>query len=122
MAERPDTAPSKAPDRHSRFLLIVDNDANHLFYAAMLLQRLEYNICTSRTAEEALEMTSVALPALVITELKLARMSGLEFARRLKTDKRTAAVPVIAATKNFTPALEMECGNNGCVACIRKPM
>lgn len=122
MTERLDAAASKSSDRHSRFLLIVDGDANHLFYSAMLLQRLKYNICTAKTAEEALEMTSVALPALVITEMNLIGMSGLEFARRLKADKRTAAVPVIAATENRTPAVELECGQNGCVACIRKPL
>lgn len=67
-------------------------------------------------------MTAVALPALIITEMELAGMSGLQFARRLKTDERTAAVPVIAATENRTPAIELECGQNGCVACIRKPL
>ncbi len=114
--------PSDSSDRHSRFLLIIDSDANHLFYAAMLLQRLKYNICTAKTAEEALEMTSVALPALVITEIKLNGMSGLEFARKLQADERTATVPVIAATENRTPAVELECAQNGCIACIRKPI
>jgi CheY-like chemotaxis protein len=75
-------------DRRSRFLLIVDSDANR-FYAAMLLQRLEYNICTAKTAEEALEMTSVSLPTLIITEMKLAGMSGLELTRRLQAHEQT---------------------------------
>lgn len=122
MTERLDPAPLEPSDRHSRFLLIVDCDANHLFYAAMLLQRLEYNICTAKTAEEALEMTSVALPALVITEMKLTGISGLELARKLKANGRTAHVPVIAVTENRTQAVELECGQNGCVACIRKPI
>ncbi len=122
MTEYLRTAPTKSSNRHSRFLLLVDGDANHLFYAAMLLQRLEYNICTSKTAEEALEMTSVALPALVITELNLPGMTGLEFAHRLNEDERTADVPVIAATNNLTPAVELECRQHGCVACIRKPI
>jgi two-component system, cell cycle response regulator DivK len=122
MTERLDTAPAKSSDRYSRFLLIVDCDANHLFYAAMLLQRLEYNICTAKTAEEALEMISVALPALVITEINLTGMSGLELTRRLKANGRTVTVPVIAVTEKFTQAVELECGQNGCVTCIRKPI
>ncbi len=122
MTERLDTAPSKSSDRYSRFLLIVDCDPNHLFYAAMLLQRLEYNICTAKTAEEALEMISVALPALVITEINLTGMSGLELTRRLKANGRTVTVPVIAVTEKFTQTVELECGQNGCVTCIRKPI
>jgi CheY-like chemotaxis protein len=122
MTEYTDTAPSESSHRRSRFILLVDGDANHLFYAAMLLQRLEYNIYTARTAEEALEMIAVALPALVITEMNLPGMTGLEFARKLNANARTADVPVIAATDNRTPAVELECRKNGCVACIRKPV
>ncbi len=122
MTDRRGTLPLESSDRYSRFLLIVDCDADHLFYAAMLLQRLEYNICTAKTAEEALEMISVALPALVITEMNLTGMSGLDLARSLKSNRHTAKVPVIAVTKNRTQAVEQECGQNGCVACIRKPM
>jgi CheY-like chemotaxis protein len=122
MTERLNTAPPQSSDRLSRFLLIVDCDVNHLFYAAMLLQRLGYNICTAKTAEEALEMTSVALPALVLTEMNLTGINGLELARRLKADGRTATVPVIALTESRTQAVELECAQNGCVACIRKPI
>jgi DNA-binding response OmpR family regulator len=65
------TSSSISSDRKKRFLLIVDSDANHLFYVAMLFQRFEYKICTAKTAEEALDMTSVALPALIITDINL---------------------------------------------------
>jgi CheY-like chemotaxis protein len=122
MTEYIDTAPSQSSNRRSRFLLIVDGDANHLFYAAMLLQRLEYNIYTAKTAKEALDMISVALPSLVITEVNLPGISGLELARRLIADKRTAKVPVIAVTNSHTPEVELECKQIGCVACIRKPI
>jgi CheY-like chemotaxis protein len=121
MIEYSDT-PSESSNRRSRFLLLVDGDANHLFYSAMLLQRFDYNICTAKTAEEALEMTFVALPSLVITEINLPGMTGLELARKLKADKHTSSVPVIAVTNNHTPAVELECRQNGCIACIRKPL
>ena len=116
------TASSVSSDRKKRFLLIVDSDANHLFYVAMLLQRFEYKICTAKTAEEALDMTSVALPALIITDINLMGMSGLELARRIKTDPRTAAIPVVATALNRTPLMELQCDENGCAACIRKPI
>lgn len=122
MTERATTAPSIPSDRQRCFLLAVDSDANHLFYAAMLLQRFEYKVCTAKAAEEALDITSVALPALIITDMNLTGMGGLELARRIKADPRTAAIPVVATTLNRTPSTEMQCDENGCVACIRKPI
>ena len=109
-------------DRGSRFLLVVDSDANNLFYTSMLLQRFEYNICTAKTAEEALEMAAVAVPALVITDLAPLGMSGLELIRVLRLEPQTAAVPVIVKAGTWTPEIDLQCWKAGAAACIHKPV
>ena len=51
----------------NRFAVVVDSDTNDLVYAAVLLQRFEFQVCTARSAAEALEMTAVMPPVLVVT-------------------------------------------------------
>jgi len=52
----------------------------------------------AESAEQALEMVRSALPDLVVLDWMLPGMSGIEFARRLRADKRTRSVPLIMLT------------------------
>jgi CheY-like chemotaxis protein len=61
----------------------------------MLLQRFGYRVCTANTSAQALDMVSVAVPALIITDLYLPGMSGADLNNLLRQDPRTAAVPMI---------------------------
>ena len=113
---------SGGPDRNIRFLLVVDSDANNLFYTSMLLQRFDYCISMAATAEEALAMVSVAAPALVITSLDLKGMNGLEFMRRLGQNPGTAAVPVIVLTTQDDLIGDKRCREAGATDCLEKPV
>jgi len=108
--------------RNSRFLLVVDSSANDLIYVSMLLQRFEYNICTAKTGEEALELSSVSVPALIIADMDLADMKGLELIKRLKRGQLTANLPVIVKIVQHTPEKERLCVQAGAFACIRNPV
>jgi CheY-like chemotaxis protein len=109
-------------DRNGRFLLVVDSDANNLFYTSMLLQRFDYRICMAATAEEALAMVTVAAPSLVITSLDLKGMNGLELIRQLAQNPGTAAVPVIVLTKQGDLIGDKRCREAGAADCLDKPV
>jgi CheY-like chemotaxis protein len=96
MAKSRITATSNRTDRKSRYLLLVDSNANNLFYLSMLLQRLNYQIYSARTAGEAIEMATVAAPSLIVTSLDLEDMPGLRLVQQLKKDSSLADVPFIA--------------------------
>ncbi|MCK9419374.1 MAG: response regulator [Nitrospirae bacterium] len=113
---------SNIAGRNSRFLLVVDSDANDLIYVSMLLQRFDYHICTAKTGEEAIELSVVSVPALIIAEMALADMNGLELIKRLKQDQLTVNLPVIVKTSNHTPDKERRCLQAGAFACIRNPV
>jgi CheY-like chemotaxis protein len=108
--------------RNSRFLLVVDSDANDLIYVSMLLQRFEYHICTAKTGEEAIELSSVSVPALIIADMDLADMKGLELIKRLKRQQHTANLPVIVKIAQHTLEKEKLCIQAGAFACIRNPV
>ena len=108
--------------RKSRFLLVVDSNANDLIYVSMLLQRFEYNICTAKTGVEAVELSSVSVPSLIIADMDLSDMKGLELIKRLKREQRTANIRVIVKIVKHTSEKERLCVLAGAFACIRNPV
>lgn len=109
-------------EREKRLLVVVDSDASHLYYTSMQLQRLDYNIHTSKNAEDALEIVDVASPALVLTEASLGVMDGLELLRKIKRNPRTYAIPVIVLTSSRDSAAKDACLRDGCAAYLQKPV
>ncbi len=102
-----------SPERRSRFLLVVDSDANSLFYISMLLQRFEYKISTATTAAEAMKTIGVAVPSMIIAAQTLSDMRGLEFFTRLRQAPRTAAVPFLIVLADRSPETERQCRQAG---------
>jgi CheY-like chemotaxis protein len=122
MAEHGISAASDSSDRKRRFLLVVDSDVNNLFYTSALLKRFDYRTCTARTAREAIELTSSAVPSLVITALGLNDMDGLELMQRLKENPAFAAVPFIAMGKQGDLRTEMRSFDQGALDCLDQPV
>ncbi|MEK6743573.1 MAG: response regulator [Nitrospirota bacterium] len=81
--------------RKSRYILVVEGDTNDLFTTAMILHRFSYPVCTARNARQALDMVSVAMPALVITDFALPGMNGIDFLRVLGSNPHTISIPVL---------------------------
>ncbi len=102
--------------------MVVDGDANDLIYVSILLQRFQYHVCTARTAAEALAMTAVAPPILVVTAQFLPDMSGYDLFLRLKLDPRTSEVPFIVLTHAGDLITEQRFREAGAAACLDKPV
>lgn len=109
-------------DREKRLVAIVDSDSVHLYYTSMLLQRLDYNIQTIRTAGEVLDLLNMVRPALILTELVLADMDGIEFIRNIKRNPRTYAIPIIVYTSLQDPAVREACMQEACKDFLQKPV
>lgn len=121
-------AECKTPDRPGAFpsagkyILVVGNDATNLVYTSLLLQKLSYHVCSANTAEEAVEMSNVILPALIITDLRLSGMNAARMIQVLRLNPRTASVPVIIKLENLTRELEQKCHELGAASCVNKPI
>ena len=109
-------------DRKTRSILLVDSSASLLFYLAMLLKRLEYKVMTARSAEDALRMMEENLPSVVITEITLPNMSGIDFIRKIKDAAQFKAVPVVVLTAENDQSKRDTCVRMGCAACLAKPV
>jgi CheY-like chemotaxis protein len=111
----------RIPDRKKSFAILVDGYVRDLFTTGMILQRLDYDVYITNTAEDALKVIDAALPALVITELSLPQMSGLEMLVRMRHDPRTKNIPIMIHTSLDDPNREKMCRASGCAAFLKKP-
>ncbi len=105
-----------------RFVVVVDGDTNDLVYTAILLQRFEFQVCTARSAAEALEMTAAMPPVLVITSQEVLDMSGYDLVLRLRLDPRTSEAPVIVLTHAGDLPTLQRFREAGVAACLDKPV
>jgi len=114
-----------APDgvaRKKRFILVVDNSHRDASYTGILLQNFGYNSVMVRSGEEALEFIAAGVPSLVITELVLPGMNGIDLFERITRDPSKAAVPVIIQTRVTELEIEDRCRRAGCAGCLNKPV
>ena len=80
-----------------QILVVEDNEKNMKLFRDVL-QATGYQTLEASTAGQALALASKYRPALVLMDIQLPDMDGLEALGRLRTDVRTAAIPVLAVT------------------------
>lgn len=112
-------APAAAPDK--RFILIIDPNLRDASYCAMTLQNLGSVTTMVRSGQEALDFFSLARPALVISELVLPDMGGIDLLQAVHR-KAAPALPVIVLTRFPDQEAEDRCRKAGSFACLNKPV
>ena len=88
-------------------VLIVDDNEKNLRLARDVLRLKGFRTAEAATGESALSRAAAELPAVILMDIRLPDMSGVDALRRLKDDPATAAIPVVALTA-FAMDLERE--------------
>jgi CheY-like chemotaxis protein len=79
-------------------ILTVDDDDRIRRIVQINLQRAGYRVTAARDGVEALEQIEQERPDLVLLDINMPRMDGIEMLRRLRADPETAALPVVLLT------------------------
>src|ERR1700736_6016540 len=103
-------------------VLIVDDTPVNLKLVRVLLSRQGFDVRTASTAEEALEMVQNFRPCLVLADIQLPGMDGLEMTRRLKLAPETKDTVVLALTAFAMKGDEEKAFEAGCDGYITKPI
>lgn len=82
----------------SEKILIVDDDLKTLKLVGLILDRNGYAVAVARSGEQALEKARTEAPDLLILDLAMPDMDGLEVTRRLRADPDTADLPIMHFT------------------------
>lgn len=102
-------------------LLIEDNPLN-MELAGEILRQAGCTVLEAATAQEGLRLAVEARPALVLLDIQLPDLDGLEAVRRLRADARTAGIPVVALTAQAMKGDEAAARAAGCNGYIAKPI
>jgi two-component system cell cycle response regulator DivK len=112
---------TKAGDMSKSILVVEDNELNmKLFHD--LLEAQGYNVLQSRDGMEALKVARTHKPDLILMDIQLPEVSGLEVTKWLKEDEDLRSIPVIAVTAFAMKGDEEKIREGGCEAYISKPI
>ena len=79
-------------------VLVVEDNEKNMKLIRVVLQSTGYRTLEASTGREAVDLAAEHRPALVLMDIQLADMDGLEALRRLREDSQTASIPVLALT------------------------
>ncbi len=103
-------------------ILIVDDTPVNLKLTRILLVNEGYKVLTAASAEEALELLRAYQPRLILADIQLPGIDGLEMTRRIKKDERTRDTLVVALTAFAMKGDEQRAIEAGCDGYITKPI
>jgi two-component system cell cycle response regulator DivK len=104
-----------------RVLIVEDNDLNmKLFHD--LLEAHGYDILQTKDGMEALRLARLHHPDLILMDIQLPEVSGLEVTKWIKEDDELRGIPIIAVTAFAMKGDEEKIREGGCEAYIAKPI
>ena len=102
-------------------LIVEDNELNmKLFHD--LLEAHGYSTVGTRSGVEAIELARTHRPDLILMDIQLPEVSGLEVTKWIKEDDELRAIPIIAVTAFAMKGDEEKIREGGCEAYIAKPI
>ena len=103
-------------------VLIVEDNPTNMTLAVFLLQSVGHTVLSAMDAEAGLTLAREEQPDLILMDIQLPGMDGLEATGLLKRDAATRAIPVIALTALAMKGDEERIRAAGCDAYIAKPL
>jgi CheY-like chemotaxis protein len=104
-------------------ILIVENDGDIRFALAAVLNRDGYHVVEAENGASGVELAQRVLPDLVLMDIRMPRMNGVEATERLRADERTRDIPVVAVTGELaTGTAEARRAEQLFHSIIRKPV
>ena len=101
-------------------LYVEDNEFNRKI-VRQLLAKTSYQLTEAVDSEQGVAAALAAPPDLILMDIQLPKMSGLDATRQLREDARTAAVPIIVVTSFALSGDEQKAKAAGATAYLAKP-
>jgi DNA-binding response OmpR family regulator len=76
-------------------ILVVDDETTIASYLQKKFSKLGYTVCTANDGEDAIEQSFSMLPDIILLDVKLPKLNGIEVCKRLKSDEKTMNIPII---------------------------
>ena len=109
------------PHYPKRILIVEDNKLD-MRLLKDILEGSGYETLQAADGLEAIDLAFASLPDLILMDIQLPEISGLEVTRRLRGDDRSRRIPIVAVTAFAMGWHEREALDSGCDAYISKPI
>ena len=101
-------------------LYVEDNEPNRMIVRD-LLKRTSYNLIEAHDGEAGVAMALEHLPDLILMDIQLPKISGMEAMRRIRTNLATAQTPLVAITSFALSGDDQKAKEAGATAYLAKP-
>ncbi len=105
----------------SKILIVEDNEKN-MKLVRDLLQHLGHRTFEAVTGSEGVRLALAESPELILMDIQLPDIDGIEVLRRIRTEPRLDAVPVLAVSASVMPDQQRKVAASGFDAFIAKPI
>jgi two-component system cell cycle response regulator len=105
----------------STILVVEDNSLNMKLFRSLLTMG-GYQVMEAEDAEKGIILASLYLPDLILMDIQLPGIDGLEATRKIKKKPETQKIPVVALTSYAMPGDELKAREAGCSGYITKPI
>ena len=103
-------------------ILVVEDSDDSRILMALSFKHAGYEVIEAVDGKEALDRAAIACPDLIIMDISMPRLDGLEAAVCLKSDPKTREIPIIFATAHTRESLLMNATGSGAVEVFIKPL
>ena len=119
--EIPKSNETPDPPTRKRVLIVEDNDLNMKLFNDLLVAH-GYGTLQTKDGTEALALARQYRPDLILMDIQLPEVSGLQVTQWIKSDDELRSIPVIAVTAFAMKGDEEKIRDGGCEAYIAKPI
>ncbi len=102
-------------------ILIVEDNPDMVHMHQNILDHWGYGSIVAKNGKEAVDMAASQLPDLILLDIMLPNMDGLEAARLIRQNPKTHSIPILAVTAKVSPEDREKCLQNGCNDYLSKP-
>lgn len=111
---------ARGPARSER-ILIVDDDAATMSIISATLKNAGYVVVPAYGADDAMRKAIAQQPSLVLTDLEMPKVSGVELIAQLRKDPATTHIPIVAVTSHVWDVIGQSAGQVGVDGYLTKP-
>ena len=106
----------------NKSILLVDDTETVLLFERTMLKGMGYQLRVAKDGANALEEVKKAPPDLILLDIVMPGLDGIETCRRLKDDPNTRHIPVVMVTTKGEPEMVERAFEAGCDDYITKPL
>jgi signal transduction histidine kinase/DNA-binding response OmpR family regulator len=120
MAEIIEEQPEAIEEEHVDSILVIEDNTDLRNYIASSFKK-QFTVFTGKDGEEGLSLAIEHIPNLIISDVMMPNMDGVELTEKIKSDERTSHIPVVLLTAKTDPSARMQGYKTGADDYLSKP-